>query len=298
MKNKIFATIAMVLMAFALMLTTTGCNGLDPNLLGNVTPSISGTMSPYKAGVIVGEGAWVAYGVCHGNEKYADEIAMAEEIWQKIEAEETVSIGTLNTLALQIGQKALEDKYGYIYAATIILAVNAMGNIADDAVAGNINTDEVNEFLNGVRDGVKRGQSIIPAELLASADKEKKVKVFDCPDGNCTITPGSRNVKYQQRLAQQIIDEGYADPNEVVKEGHNAWQNCKDLVTRCKTLRKYKVEETRCYIHHFTIKDGKLAEIEFHMIGFQNDASWEYVTNCVTCEIYLELENLPDDIEF
>lgn len=291
--------------AFAIMLvltsvvTFTGCAGLDQNLLGNLKPSVS-VQNPRKLGKLAGEGAYLAYVVCKNNPKYDKEVAMCEEVWDKLLAEDgTVTVADINNLAIQMGSAAVADKYGWVYASAVVMGMQAAGALADNAASGNIDTEFLNEFLGGAVEGVNLMKATIPADALIPAEKEKKVKVFECPGGNCTITPSSRDVKYQQRLAQQLIDDGYVDKDEVVKEGHNAWQNCKDLITRCKTLRKYKVEETRCYIHHFIIENGKVKEIEFHMIGYQNgDEPYEYVTNCVTCEMYLELEDLPDEIIF
>lgn len=124
--------------------------------------------------------------------------------------------------------------------------------------------------------------------------KAGTAKAFDCKDGNCIIVIDNRSISFQTRVAQQLIDDGYAVEGEVVKEGHNTWQNCKDLIERCKVLNKFGVDETRCYIHDFTIEKGVLKTIEFRMIGFEG----EFVTDCVACCVYLELEDIPDDIEF
>ena len=124
--------------------------------------------------------------------------------------------------------------------------------------------------------------------------KAGTAKAFDCKDGNCIIVIDNRAIGFQTRVAQQIIDDGYADPNEEVKEGHNAYQNCKDLIERCKVLNKFGVDETRCYIRTFTIEGGVLKTIEFRMVGYEG----EFVTDCVACCVYLELDNIPGDIEF
>jgi hypothetical protein len=216
--NKLMKKIAFAIMLVLACMMFTGCKGLDQSLLGNATPAVSVTKNPYNAGVLVGEGAWVAYGVCQGNEKYADEIAICEKVWQKLEAEEAVDIGTLNNLALQIGQKAVQEKYGYVYAGAIMLAVNAMGSMVDNSIAGNINTEGIGEFLNGVRDGVRKGQAIIPKEAFAPDPKPEK-KAFECPDGNCDIVVTNRNVKHQRAIAQQLIDEEWVKKGDKPREG-------------------------------------------------------------------------------
>lgn len=291
MKKTAFIIMLMLSAAFVI----TGCAGIDKGLLGDIKPSIAATRSPKQLGKTAGQGAYLAYVVCKNNPKYDKEVAMCEETWQKLVADDgTVTIADINNLAIQMGSAAVADKYGWVYGAAMATGMQAAGAFADNAIAGKFSKEEANQFFEGLVEGVRLMQATIPADALIPAEKEKKVRVFDCPDGNCTVTAGSRDVKFQQRMAQQIIDDGYADKDEVVKEGHNAYTNCKDLVTRCKMLRKYKVSETRCYIHHFTVKDGKLAEIEFRMIGNES----EFKTICVSCEAYLELEDREEEIEY
>lgn len=124
--------------------------------------------------------------------------------------------------------------------------------------------------------------------------KAGTAKAFECKDGNCIIVIDDRTVNFQTRVAQQLIDDGYANPDEKVEEGHNAYQNCKDLIERCKVLSKFDKKETRCYIREFTIEGGVLKTIEFRMVGYEG----EFVTDCVACCVYLELDDIPDDIEF
>lgn len=287
---KKFAIIAMCLLAFVMA----GCGSLDLSQIGDVKPAVS-VQNPRKLGKIAGQGMYLGYVIGKNNPKYSEEIALCEELWARLQANDgTITVADINNLAVQLGSKAVADKEGWVYGAAVAMGMQAAGSFADQAVAGKVDTEAFNEFLAGVSEGVALMQATIPADALVPAEQEKKVKVFDCPDGNCTITAGSRDVKYQQRLAQQIVDDGYADKDEVVKEGHNAYTNCKDLVTRCKMLRKYKVEETLCYIHHFTVENGKLKEIEFRMLNGET----EFATTCVACEQYLELLDLPDDIEF
>lgn len=284
-------TITIIMAALAAVIILTGCAGLDQNLLGDIKPSVS-VQNPRQLGKLAGEGAYLAYVISKNNPKYDKEVAMCEDIWARIKAGDgTVTVADINNLAIQMGSAAVANKEGWVYGAAVVLGIQAAGAFADKAVAGNVDTEALNEFLAGAVEGVNLMQATIPADALIPAEQEKKVKVFDCPDGNCTVTAGSRNVKFQQRMAQQILDEGYADKEEVVKEGHNAWQNCKDLIARCKMLRKYKVDETRCYIHHFTVENGKLKAIEFRMI--LDDT--EIITTCVSCESYLELDELDID---
>lgn len=301
--NKFMKKIAFTIMlVLACMVMFTGCKGLDQSLLGNATPAVSVTKNPYNAGVLVGEYAWVAYGVCQGNEKCADEIALCEEIWQKLEAEEAVDIGTLNNLALQIGQKAVQEKYGYVYAGAIMLAVNAMGSMVDNSIAGNIDTEGIGEFLNGVRDGVRKGQAIIPKEAFAPDPKPEK-KAFECPDGNCDIVVTNRNVKHQRAIAQQLIDEGWVKKGDKPREGmeESDYKNVDDFINRCATLKKYSVKTTDLYIKRFKCKTVKnetgedvrsLENIEFKMIVKDEDTgeAKEFDVFCVSCQDVPEID--------
>lgn len=299
--KKFAFTLIMAAFAALIILPATGCTSTKKtNLIGTVKNVIIG--EDYEAaGKTVGEAGYMAYVILKNNPKYEKYTAKCEELYAALDdaESETVKLGTINTVAMEVMQVALTAKYGYAKAQLITTGVRIGGAVADRIIAKKVDTVAADKFVKGFKDGIDIAKAKTPADALIPAEKEQKIKVFECPDGNCTVTPGSRDVKFQQRLAQQLIDDGYADKDEVVKEGHNAYTNCKDLITRCKTLRKFNVSETRCYIHHFTIEGGKLKEIEFHMIGYVNGSEpYEYKTNCVTCEAYIELDNLPDDIEF
>jgi hypothetical protein len=298
---KKFLMMMAVMMVCSILFFCEGCQtAKSTSLIGTVKQVIIG--DDYEAaGKVVGEAGYMAYVILKGNPKYEKYVQKCEELYSALNnaESETVKLGTINTVAMEIMNVALTAKYGYVKAQLITTGVRIGGAVADRIIAKRVDTIAADKFVKGFKEGLDLAIAKTPADALIPAEKEQKIKVFDCPDGNCTFTSGSRDVKFQQRLAQQLIDDGYVDKNEAVKEGHNAYQNCKDLITRCKTLRKFNVEETRCYIHHFTIEGGKLKEIEFHMIGYTNgDEPYEYVTNCVTCEMYIELDNLPDDVEF
>lgn len=292
--NAITLIVMLALIASSCLWTGCSSNG-KTNLLGSVKQVIVG--DDYEAaGKAVGEAGYMAYVILKGDSKYNKYTTKCEELYAALDnaESETVKLGTINQVALEVMQVALTAKYGYVKAQLITTGVRIGGVVADRIIARRVDTIAADKFIKGFKEGLDLAIAKTPADALIPAEKEQKVKAFDCPDGNCTITAGSRDVKFQQRMAWQIIDEGYADKDEVVKEGHNAYTNCKDLITRCKTLRKFNVAETRCYIHHFTVENGKLKNIEFRMI--LDDG--EIVTNCVTCESYPELNGLDKDIEY
>lgn len=294
--NKFMKKIAFAIMlVLACAVTFTGCAGLDSALLGDIKPSTN-IQNPRKLGKTVGRGAVLAYVICKSSGKNEEALAQCEEIWKKLQADDgTVTIADINNLAIEMGSAAVADKEGWVYGAAVATAMQIAGAYADKAIGGQLDIDTANEFLAGLVEGANLTLASLPADAFTPSEKEESVKVFDCPEGNCTITASSRDVKYQRRLAQQLIDEERVNPDEVVKEGHNAYTNCKDLVSRCKKLRTYKVDETRCYLHHVVLDEkGMVKEIEFRMI--LDDT--EIVTNCVGCEQYYELADLPDDIEF
>jgi hypothetical protein len=285
-----------IMAAILAVATMTGCTSTGKqSLLGSVKQVIVG--EDYEAaGKVAGEAGYMAYVILKGDKKYEKYTTKCEELYAALDnaESETVKLGTINTVALEVMEVALTAKEGYAKAKLITTGVRIGGAVADRIIAKKVDTVAADKFIKGFKEGLDLAMAKTPADALIPAEEEQKVKVFDCPDGNCTITAGSRDVKFQQRMAQQIIDDGYADKNEVVKEGHNAYTNCKDLITRCKTLRKFNVAETRCYIHHFTVENGKLKNIEFRMILDEG----EIVTNCVTCESYPELNGLDKDLEY
>lgn len=298
MKNKL-ERILTIFCLVALIVSSclwTGCaNTGKQSLLGSVKQVIVG--EDYEAaGKVAGEAGYMAYVILKGDKKYEKYTTKCEELYAALDnaESETVKLGTINTVALEVMEVALTAKEGYAKAKLITTGVRIGGAVADRIIAKKVDTVAADKFIRGFKEGLDLAMAKTPADALIPAEEEQKVKVFDCPDGNCTITAGSRDVKFQQRMAQQIIDDGYADKNEVVKEGHNAYTNCKDLITRCKTLRKFNVAETHCYIHHFTVENGKLKNIEFRMILDEG----EIVTNCVTCESYPELNGLDKDLEY
>lgn len=289
---KKITVILMCMMALCMV----GCKSLDLGKLGDVKPSVN-VNDPYKLGKAAGYGGYLGYGVCKGNQKYEKEVAMCEEIWARLQADDdTLTVADLNNLALQMAAAAVSEKEGYVYGAAILLAGQAAGSFADQVIAEQVDTEAVNQFLAGVKDGVKQAQTVMPPEVFKPVEKSK-TKAFDCPDGNCEVVVGSRDIKHQTRVAQQLIEEGYVSKEDQRVNDYTptAYENLKELIERCKVLKKFKVGETLCYIKTFKCEGGKLKSIEFRMI--QDDGT-EIVVDCVGCCTMPELEELGDDIVY
>ena len=287
-----------VILMCAMALCMVGCKSLDLGKLGDVKPSVN-VNDPYKLGKAAGYGGYLGYGVCKGNQKYEKEVAMCEEIWARLQADDdTLTVADLNNLALQMAAAAVSEKEGYVYGAAILLAGQAAGSFADQVIAEKVDTEAVNQFLAGVKDGVKQAQAVIPPDAFKPVEKPI-VKAFDCPDGNCEVVVGSRDIKHQTRVANQLIDEGYVSKDEQRKDEYTPtnYENLDQLVKRCAILKKYGVSETWCYIKKFKCEGGKLMSIEFRMI--QYDGS-EIIVDCVGCCTMPELDDviLNSDIEF
>ena len=296
MKIKKITNLVMALMMTSLLVFTllgAGCAAMKngkPSLLGTVKDVIVG--NDYEAaGKTVGEAAYMGFLILEGNPKYDKYTEKCKELYKALDnaESETVKLGTVNSIAMEVMQVALTAKYGYVKAQLITTGVRIGGAVADRIIANKVDTVAADKFIKGFKEGIDLAIAKTPADALTELEKPK---AFECKDGNCTVTVGSRDVQYQRKVAKQLIDDGYADKNEKPKEGaHTAYQNLKDLQERCKVLRKFGVAETNCYIHHFTVKDGKLAEIEFRMISYDGE---EFVTDCVTCCTMPELESVEE----
>lgn len=282
-----------VIIMCALALCIVGCKSLDISKIGDIKPSVN-VNDPYKLGKAVGYGGYLGYGVCKNNPKYENQVALCEEIWVKLEAgDDTLTVADLNNLALQMAATAVSEKEGYVYGAAILLAGQAAGSFADQVIAEKVNTESVNLFLAGVQAGVKQAQAVIPPEAFKPVEKSK-TKAFDCPDGNCEVVVGSRDVKHQTRVAKQLIEEGYVDKDAKRKDEYTPtdYENLDQLIKRCAILKKYGVSETLCYLRTFKCQGGKLVSIEFRMI--QEDGT-ELVIDCVGCCTMPELDDIIID---
>ena len=269
----------------------TGCSTTGKtSLLGSVKQVIVG--DDYEAaGKAVGEAGYTAYVILKGNPKYEKYTKKCEELYAALDdaESETVKLGTVNQVALEVMQAALTAKYGYAKASLITTGVRIGGAVADRIIAKRVDAVAADQFLKGFKQGLDLAIAKTPADAFA---EPYKPKAFDCKDGNCTVIVGSRAVRHQRNVAQQLIDEGYADKDAKPKADGNptAYQNLKDLIERCDTLKKLNVAETNCYIHHFTVKDGKLAEIEFRVL----DDGKEVAIDCVSCCALSELDDIAE----
>ena len=298
MKNKLERILTIICLA-ALIASSclwTGCasNG-NSGLLGTVKQVIVG--DDYEAaGKVVGEAGYDAYVILKGNPKYDKYTKKCEEIYAALDAQDAeLKIGTINTVAMEVMNAALTVKYGYAKAQLITTGVRIGGAVADRIIAKRVDAVAADQFLKGFKQGVDLAIARTPADALIPIEKEPKEKAFECPNGNCSIVVGTRNCKVQKAVAKQLIDEKYVDKDEkrVEELKHTPYENCKELIARIKNLRKFGVEETACYIHHFVIKEGKLAEIEFRM--YSGEEYGETIIYCVECCMTPELDFLVLD---
>ncbi len=282
--------ICFAMICLPLFLCASCKSAVRPSLLGTVKNVLIG--DDYEAaGKTFGEACYMGYLILEGNPKYKEYTDKCKELYKALDAAEaeTVKLGTVNTVAMEVMQVALTAKYGYVKAQLITSAVRIGGAVADRIIARRVDTVAADKFIKGFKEGIDLAIAKTPPDALVEPEKPK---AFDCKDGNCTVVVGSRDAQHQRKVAKQLIEDGYADKNEKPKEGeHTAYQNLTDLQERCKVLRKFGVAETNCYIHHFVIKDGKLAEIEFRMISFDGE---EFVTDCVSCCTMPELDGLEE----
>ena len=268
----------------------TGCSTTGKtSLLGSVKQVIVG--DDYEAaGKAVGEAGYTAYIILKGNPKYDKYTKKCEELYAALDAADSdVKIGTVNTVAMEVMNAALTVKYGYAKAQLITTGVRIGGAVADRIIARRVDAVAAEQFLKGFKQGLDLAIAKTPADAFAEVEKPK---AFECKDGNCTVIVGSRAVRHQKNVSQQIIDEGYVDKDEKPKADGNpsVYQNLKDLIERCNTLKKLNVAETNCYIHHFTVRDGKLAEIEFRVL----DDGKEVAIVCVSCCALSELDDITE----
>ena len=293
MKDKLLAFLSVMIFALLVVvsLTSIGCKTAGgPSLLGTVKNVLIG--DDYEAaGKTFGEASYMGYLILEGNPKYKEYTDKCKELYKALDnaESETVKLGTVNTVAMEVMEVALTAEYGYVKARLITSAVRIGGAVADRIIARRVDTVAADKFINGFKEGLDLAIAKTPADALVEPEKPK---AFDCKDGNCTVVVGSRDAQHQRKVAKQLISDGYADKNEKPKEGaHTTYQNLKDLQERCKVLRKFGVSETNCYIHHFVVKDGRLTEIEFRMISFDGE---EFVTDCVSCCTMPELDGLEE----
>ena len=187
----------------------TGCSTTGKtSLLGSVKQVIVG--DDYEAaGRAVGEAGYMAYVILKGDKKYDKYTAKCEELYAALDnaESETVKLGTINQVALEVMQSALTAKYGYAKASLITTGVRIGGAVADRIIAKRVDAVAAEQFLKGFKQGVDIAIARTPADALIPVEKEPKEKAFECPNGNCSIVVGTRNCKVQKAIAKQLIDE-------------------------------------------------------------------------------------------
>jgi len=283
-----------IMAALLAVATMTGCKSTGKqSLLGSVKQVIVG--DDYEAaGRAVGEASYTARLILAGNPKYDKYISKYDEFCQALDnaESETVKLGTINQVALEVMQVALTAKYGYAKASLITTGVRIGGAVADRIIAKKVDTVAADQFIKGFKEGLDAARETTPAESIVVADNAAK-KPFECPEGNCDITVTNKKVSHQLAIAKELRDGGYLDENEQPASEYacTKYKNVIDFISRCDVLKKFNVKKTQLYITKFSVKGGKLSSIEFKML--MDDGSTLDV-DCVACMTVPEIDDLID----
>jgi hypothetical protein len=267
----------MAALLFAAFATAPGCVGTP--MLGAVKNVLGDDYE--AAGRTVGEAGYVAYTLIKDKPKYEKYAQKCEELYKALDDAEEVKVGTVNELAIDVCRAALTTRYGYGKAMLIMEGVRIGGAVADRIIARKVDEVAAEQFLRGFKAGIDRArEDLVGFEIEQKQEEEKKA--FDCPDGNCTVTPSSRKVSHQLAIAQELIAGGYADPAETPADELSVtkYKNIEEFIERCRILKKYKVKLTLLYIKRFAIEGGRLKSIDFRMI---NEDGGEFEVDCVGC---------------
>lgn len=279
-----------------LMLITTGCAEVSKGFFGTVGKVV--LPDDYEvAGQMTGEAAYAAYVIMKGDPKYDKYTTKMEEIYKALEAgeQDSFTMGDLNNTFLEVMRVAMTAKYGYVKGALITDGIRIGGVIADRIVSKKVDTVNAELYFKGMKEGIDKAIANTPAEAFAEFQKptEEDKRIIKCPDGNCKgDLSTSKKVAFQAQAAQELLDSGWVDPNEVVPEDeHNTYKNLQDLVERCKILKKFGIKKTVLYMGKYEIKDNKLVSLEF---WFQEDDGELFKVTCVGCMTIPELLDVPD----
>ena len=251
---------------FALILITcilsvvcfTGCASKGLNLLSGVKDVVIGD-DYYATAKMLGGASAIGYKLVEGNPKYDKYTAACRDIYNALDAnDDTLTVGSINNVAIDMCRVALTAKYGYVYGALLTDGIIVGGRVADRIIAKRVDKVAAEQFLRGFKDGVDEELKNFP-DTVAQPVEEKEKKAFDCKDGNCTIVVTNRSVKHQKAVAQQLIDEKWVKETDLPRENmpESDYTNVKDFVTRCEDLQKFGVKTTDMYIKEFKCKTVK-----------------------------------------
>ena len=245
----------------------TGCSSKGLNLLSGVKDVVIGD-DYYATGKMLGGASAIGYKLVEGNPKYDKYTAACKDIYNALDAnDDTLTVGSINNVALDMCRVALTAKYGYVYGALLTDGIIVGGRVADRIIAKRVDEVAAEQFLRGFKDGVDEELKNFPDTVVQPVE-EKEKKAFDCPDGNCNITITNRKVSHQLAVAQQLIDEKFVTEDEKpAADGElTNYKEVVDFIERCKILQKFNVKKTDLYIKNIEAEGGKAKKIVFKMV--------------------------------
>lgn len=214
------------LMSVLMLVSMVGCKGLDP-LVGTAsdgaTTLIAKSINYKDAGERIGELIYYGYCLMKEDPKNADKVADIENIWRRMESSnDKPSMAVLSELGLDLAEEAMAKKYTPLEARMIRTGIESALRVLQNITAEKVDTENVNEFMDGVVTGIKTGQAkytpvvrpIEPKEEIKPVTEEEIASattndVFTCASGNCYLTKISANptIEYQLAVAEKLLAE-------------------------------------------------------------------------------------------
>lgn len=281
--HNVFTFIVMLALIVSSCLLT-GCSTTGKSsLLGSVKQVIVG--DDYEAaGRAVGEASYMARVILAGNPKYDKYIAKYDEFCNALaNAEsETVKLGTINQVALEVMEVALTAKEGPAKAKLITTGVRVGGAVADRIIAKKVDTVAADLFIKGFKEGIDEAKgAAIPS---TPTDTTKAPKYITCQKGQkCQFTFTNRSMTVQTAIAKELDDYGFLDKTEVRKDPYiptNA-ENVLDLVAKNEKMMELGIDTCKVWISEVRINEGgKLESVKFLYQDFDGEIK---ETNCVSC---------------
>ena len=262
----------------------TGCSTTGKtSLLGSIKQVIVG--DDYEAaGRAVGEASYMASVILKGDKKYDKYTTKCEELYAALDnaESETVKLGTLNQVALEVMQAALTAKYGYAKASLITTGVRIGGAVADRIIAKKVDTVAADLFINGFKEGIDEARgAAIPT---TPTDTASLPNYITCKKGSkCMFTFTNRFTAVQLAIAKELDDYGFLDKSAVRKDPYvpTDAENVVDFIGLCEKMLELGVDKMKVWIAEVRInEDGKLESIKFLYEDFDGEIK---ETNCATC---------------
>ena len=261
----------------------TGCSTTGKtSLLGSVKQVIVG--DDYEAaGKAVGDASYTAYVLLKGNPKYEKYTKKCEELYAALDdaESETVKLGTVNQVALEVMQAALTAKYGYAKASLITTGVRIGGAVADRIIAKKVDTVAAGLFVKGFKEGIDEAKSL--AIPTAQTDASSLPNYITCAKGNkCRFTFTDRTTAVQLAIAKELDDYKFLDKKEKRTDEYvpTKAENVLDLIGMLEKMLELGESTSNVWISEVCINEnGKLDSIKF----LCDDDGVIKATDCVSC---------------